>query len=103
MSIERATYKPTSPYNKTSFFGDRFLDIMEYKSLPAQADDIYQSVSATYHLRPDLMSFDLYGTVDFWYVFMLRNIDVIKDPIYDFKEGTRIYIPKKTTIINSLE
>jgi len=102
MAIERATYKPTSPYNKTSFFGERFLDIMEYKSLPAQADDIYQSITSTYHRRPDLMSFDIYGSTDFWYVFMLRNRDIIIDPIYDFTEDKKIYIPKLTTILENL-
>jgi len=97
------SYKTSSPYSSTLVFDNKFLDILNYRPLPAEADDIYTPIAAAYHLRPDLMSFDLYGTVDFWYVFMLRNIDVIKDPIYDFKEGTPIYIPKKTTIINSLE
>ena len=101
MSVS-VTYKNTSPYAKTSLFDNRFLDIMEYKSLPAQADDIYKQITATYQYRPDIMSYDLYGTAEFWYVFMLRNRDVILDPVFDFTEDKMIYIPKLSTILENL-
>jgi len=95
-------YKTNSPYSKTPLFDNNFLDILEYKPLPAKADDIYKQITATYHRRPDLMSYDLYGTVDFWYVFMMRNRDLILDPVWDFTEDKFIYIPKIDTILAAL-
>jgi hypothetical protein len=44
----------------------------------------------------------LYGTVKLWWVFAQRNMDVIKDPIYDMIAGTTIYVPKKSLLKNSL-
>ena len=40
--------------------------------------------------------------IDFWYVFMLRNRDIIIDPIWDFTEDKKIYIPKLSTILQAL-
>jgi len=40
----------------------------------------------------------LYGTPKLWWVFVQRNMDVIKDPIYDFEPGTEIYLPKKSNL-----
>jgi len=33
---------------------------------------------------------------------MQRNIDVIFDPIYDFRAGVTIQLPKKTPLLKSL-
>jgi hypothetical protein len=96
------SYSSNSPYSRTALFDNKFLDILEYKPLPSEADDIYKQITATYHRRPDLMSYDLYGRVDFWYVFMLRNRDLIQDPIWDFTEDKKIYIPKLSTILSAL-
>jgi hypothetical protein len=51
-------------------------------------------ITAKYHKRPDLLSYEKYGTPDYWWVFMLRNKDVLNDPIDDFVAGKNIYIPK---------
>ena len=102
MAIGTASYKGTSPYVNTNLFDGKFLDILIYKTLPAEPDDIYKPISATYNYRPDLMSFDLYGTADYWWVFIVRNRDVIIDPIWDFVEGKYIHIPKLSTITKIL-
>jgi hypothetical protein len=36
----------------------------------------------------------LYGDAGLWWVFIQRNLDVLQDPIFDFKPGTKIYLPK---------
>ena len=95
-------YKKTSPYFKTNLTDNKFLDVLVYRTIPAQVDDLYRQVGATYQYRPDLLSYDLYGTVDYWWVFIVRNRDVIIDPVWDFKAETRIYIPKLDTIRQSL-
>jgi hypothetical protein len=48
------------------------------------------------------LAFDLYGDANLWWVFAARNPNVIRDPIFDFLPGVRIYIPKKTTIDRDL-
>jgi hypothetical protein len=102
MTIATASYSPTSPYFKTGLIDNKFLDILNYQTIPAQADDIYQQITTTYQYRPDLLSFDLYGKVDYWYVFILRNRDLLRDPVWDFTADKQIYIPKLSTILTTL-
>ena len=49
---------------------------------------------AQYTHRPDLLAYDLYGTPKLWWVFAQRNMDSIKDPVYDIEAGLEIYLPK---------
>ena len=102
MAIAQTVYKTSSPYYTTQYLDSKFLDILSYRTLTPQADDIYKQIGATYQYRPDLMSFDLYKTADYWWVFAIRNKDTIIDPVWDFKAEKFIYIPKLTTIINQL-
>jgi hypothetical protein len=102
LMAESINYKSSSPYSTTGLFQEKFLDILEYRTIPEEKDDVYRAVTATYHRRPDLMSFDLYGSVDFWWIFMMRNRDIIIDPIWDFTEDKMIYVPKLSTILASL-
>ena len=95
---ESINYKSSSPYSTTGLFQEKFLDILEYRTIPEEKDDVYRAVTATYHRRPDLMSFDLYGSVDFWWIFMMRNRDIIIDPIWDFTVGKGIYVPNELTL-----
>jgi len=37
-----------------------------------------------------------------WWVFAARNPDVIQDPIFDLNAGVQIYIPKITTLKDTL-
>ena len=49
-------------------------------------------------MRPDLLAYDLYGNVEVWWVFALRNLEKIKDPLADFKTGLSIKVPDKATV-----
>ena len=51
-----------------------------------------------YRHRPDLLAYDLYGNAKLWWVFIQRNMTVLKDPIYDFRPGTAIYLPKQRNL-----
>jgi hypothetical protein len=48
--------------------------------------------------RPDLLSYDLYGSVAYWWIFLARNINVIRDPIWDMVAGMAIYVPTASRI-----
>jgi hypothetical protein len=47
-----------------------------------------------YTHRPDLLAYDLYGDHKLWWVFAQRNINELKDPVFDFEAGVEIYLPK---------
>ena len=94
-------YNKTSPYYNTGI-EDGYLDIIAFRDIPAEADDISFTVTKNYEHRPDLLAYDLYGDVNLWWVFSVRNKNLIKDPVYDLESGLQIYLPKLTTIKSTL-
>jgi len=96
-----ATYSKSSPYYNTGVFGN-FLDIIEYTAVSQQPDDVLYVIDKVYEFRPDLLAFDLYGNAGLWWVFRSRNPNSIDDPIFDFRAGVTIYIPKKETLVADL-
>jgi len=90
-------YKNTSPYSKTGQ-GVESLSILNKRMFAFEVDDIEYEIDSWYENRPDLLAHDLYGDAKLWWVFMHRNMDVITDPIWAFKSGAIIRIPKKSTL-----
>ena len=88
-----ARYNNTSPYFETEEKAN-YLDILNPRTLTAESDDRPYTVERTYAYRPDLLAYDLYGSPRLWWVFAQRNLDIIEDPIYDFKSGVTIRVPK---------
>jgi hypothetical protein len=97
-----ATYSKTSPYYTTDIVNN-YLDVINFRDLPRQADDILFEITKKYENRPDLLAYDLYANQNLWWVFSVRNVSILKDPIFDFTPGTRIYLPKLSTINRTLE
>jgi len=96
-----ATYSRTSPYFGTQMWG-KFLDIWSSKTIRSDVTDVVYQIDVIYNNRPDLLANDLYQDSSLWWVFAIRNPDVIKDPIFDFKTGNIIYVPTKAVIQKSL-
>jgi hypothetical protein len=94
-------YKKTSPYATTQQ-NRLYLDLLAIRPVPAESDDFRYVIENQYTHRPDLLAYDLYGDAKLWWVFVQRNMDIIKDPIYDFQPGTVIFIPKKSNLQNYL-
>ena len=94
-------YSKSSPYTKTNFYGF-FLDVATIPSIPNDSKDVQYQIDAIYENRPDLLAYDLYGDPGLWWVFSVRNPNVIQDPIYDFLPGVIIYIPQKQNLVVSL-
>lgn len=92
-----ATYTLTSPWYLTEI-NRNYLDILSIRPVSAEPDDFYYTIEPQYQYRPDLLAYDLYGEAGLWWVFMQRNLDVIQDPIFDFVPGTKIYIPKGSSL-----
>jgi hypothetical protein len=96
-----ADYSNTSPYAETGMTGDH-LDVLNPRTLTAELDDQSYLIERTYAYRPDLLAYDLYGSPRLWWVFVQRNPDQLEDPIYDFKPGVTIQLPKKENLLKDL-
>jgi len=89
-----ARYQSASPWNQTEIVQGQYLDVLSIRPVPAESDDILYTIEEQYTYRPDLLAYDLYGEFRLWWVFAQRNMNVLKDPIYDMVAGTEIYLPK---------
>jgi hypothetical protein len=92
-----ATYTKSSPYNNTRQ-NKLYLELLSIRPVPSEKDDFKYVIENQYRHRPDLLAYDLYGNPKLWWVFVQRNMSVIKDPIYDFEPGTTIYLPKRSNL-----
>jgi hypothetical protein len=92
-----ATYTKSSPWVSTQQT-NLYLELLEIRPVPAESDDFRYVIENQYKHRPDLLAYDLYGNPKLWWVFVQRNMSVIKDPIYDFEPGTVIYLPKRSNL-----
>lgn len=90
-------YSALSPYYTTQT-NDYYLDIMRNRPIPRFSDDIIFKINSTYNYRPDLLAYDLYGDSRLWWVFAQRNPNALVDPLFDFTEGTEIWLPKLDTL-----
>jgi hypothetical protein len=96
-----ATYSASSPWHDT-YQNNLYLEMWVPRPIPAAQDDYIYKIEPQYSFRPDLLAYDLYGNPKLWWVFMQRNADVIFDPIFDFKAGVTIQLPKKTPLLSYL-
>ena len=87
-----ANSKDTSQYLLTPI-KDWYLDITVPRNVTSSNYDALVFIPPAFDQRPDLMSQQQYGTPRLWWVFAVRNPDLIIDPIQDFVAGLQIYIP----------
>jgi hypothetical protein len=96
-----ATYSTTSPYYNTGTWGP-FLDIWQGVTIPADVGDARYQIDPPYNLRPDLLAYDMYQDSNLWWVFAVRNPDVIIDPVFSFVAPNIIYVPPKSVVYSAL-
>jgi hypothetical protein len=96
-----ATYSKNSPYFDTSKT-NTFLDIMQKRQFTFFKDDAVYVIEQQFQYRPDLLANYLYQDAGLWWVFAVRNPNVLLDPIGDFVSGVSIRIPKQTTLTSAL-
>jgi hypothetical protein len=87
-----ASYKRTSPYFNTPMWG-QFLDTWKGITIPADPSDARYQIDPPYNLRPDLLAYDMYGDTNLWWVFSVRNPDILIDPVFSFIAPTIIKVP----------
>ena len=93
-----ASYDSNSPWFNTDVINGQYLDLLSIRPVPAESDDILYKVETQYTYRPDLLAYDLYGSHKLWWVFAQRNMEIIKDPVYDLVPGVEIYLPKGSSL-----
>ena len=96
-----AKYSQTSPYYQTAQNSIN-LETLNPRPITAELDDQSYTIERTCAYRPDLLAYDLYGTPRLWWVFAQRNPDQIEDPIYDFRPGVTIQLPKPANVSRDL-
>jgi hypothetical protein len=96
--MAKIEYQRRSPYNKTKF-SEFYLDFYADREIPEDDSDILIELGEKYTNRPDLLAYDIYADTRLWWIFARRNMDTIKDPIFDFVGGIEIYVPTKDRVL----
>lgn len=99
--MSNVIYSNASPYAATpqsSWYLGKYID----RPIPAAGDDQTITIDHKYQYRPDLLSYDLYQSPAYWWIFMTCNLNVIRDPIWDFTAGTQIIVPSLSTLRSAL-
>ncbi len=91
-------YNSSSQYFDTTVINNQYLGVLVDRPIPKLIDDLSMTINETYHLRPDLLAFDLYEDASLWWVFAQRNPNQLQDPLFDFTTGTTIYLPQLSTL-----
>ncbi len=95
--MSKINYPASSPYAstpQTSWYISNFV----WRPIPAASDDRPFLLTRKYQYRPDTLSNDLYGTPAYWWVFSVRNRNVITDPIWDMLVGITIILPSAANL-----
>lgn len=94
-------YSVYSPYKNTEIT-DYYLDLWSPRDITQSPEDSIVELPSQYEHRPDLLAQDAYGEARLWWVFSMRNPEILKDPIYDLVAGVKIYIPQKGQLFKDL-
>ena len=86
-----------TPINKTGY-----LDILSPRPVPVNKTDTVFTITTEFTYRPDLLAHITYGRKELWWVFAQRNLDILKDPVFDVVAGTKIFLPDPTALKNTL-
>lgn len=90
--MAKVSYSKTSPYGSTPQ-SNRFIGRYVHRQIKPDSGDKLVTLDSRHEYRPDLLSQEQYGTPEYYWVFMCRNMNIIRDLIWDFTAGTVIVVP----------
>jgi len=93
MPTTNINYRNDSFMRKAEKINDIFLGTNTLPTIVKTIKDEVYIIGHGYDERPDLLAHQIYNNARLWWVFALRNPDILKDPIRDFKSGTEIILP----------
>ena len=91
-------YRRESFIRNPDYVDDKFMGMNNLPKIYKSVKDEEYIIGHGYDERPDLLAYQLYGSTRYWYVFALRNPDILKDPIRDFKAGKSIILPAEESV-----
>jgi hypothetical protein len=94
MKIDYARNSPYAVTPQASWYIGRYV----HRTIPAHRDDRSFVLEARHQYRPDLLAQELYGSPAYYWIFLVRNTKLIRDPIWDFRTGMTITIPSSEYI-----
>jgi len=83
-------YKQESTYHYTHVTS-RYMGYYVHRPVRPSSGDTTMMITERYVNRPDLLSFDVYGMEDVWWVIPVRN--GLQDPVFDLKLGMTVVVP----------
>ena len=91
--MTKIVYPATSAYAATPQ-SDKFIGRYVHRTIAPDPDtDSVYVVESKYHNRPEKLAFDLYGKSSLFWVFVARNINLMRDPVWDLEAGMEIIVP----------
>lgn len=99
--MTKIVYPNTSPYALTPQ-SNWSIGLYVHRPIPETSDDTEYTIESKYQNRPDLLAYDLYGKSELYWVFMVRNMNVIRDAIWDFDTGVTIFLPSVDSLKKNL-
>ena len=88
----RTSYPASSPYATTPQTS-WYITSLVFRSIPPDAGDQPYTLKMQHQYRPDRLSYDLYGTPNYWWTFCVRNPSLRHDPVWGFTAGLTIIVP----------
>lgn len=100
-----ANFKSTSRYSRGIAAKTRdnknFLVLRRPLELTEDSSDVFITVTQEYEKRPDLVSWNAYGTSDYWWV--IYEFNSIRDPLFQLKAGQILRIPAIERVLAAIE
>jgi hypothetical protein len=88
-------------YLRNTGYRKFFLDVANLPKIDTTKGD-YIVVPMECENRMDLFSYQQYGSSRLWWVIALANADMIKDPIWDFKSGMQVFVPRDSDLLEKI-
>lgn len=85
-------YPSNSPYEATPQLSWR-MGIFTYRPIVPDKTDSQFILDLRHQYRPDKLSYELYQSPCYWWVFCERNPFLRANPIWDFVAGLEITVP----------
>ena len=98
VDVNNSIYRRDSFMRRAEKLNDIFLGVNNLPTIQKSIKDEVYIIGHGYDERPDLLAHQLYGSTRLWWVFAIRNPDLIKDPIRDFKSGLKIILPSEESV-----
>lgn len=95
--------KRTDFFTKVTVDGVNELDFLHnpLSSFPMNYKPLYYRITSADYMRPWLVSYKCYGTVEFWWLLMFIND--IENPFTDLQEGIILTVPNRIDIYDFIK